>query len=264
MKTIQGYVGLLNTIHLGLPAVIGELCVSCIKPGSKVAVRGEEQGGVKLLQDVHTSPHTNGTKAKADEDHDNCHGDRGEGRQVGGEDQGGRRLVLTLGLLVDDLVLDARKYRVPPVGQPALVDPHPGDEPGDREEEDGGEGGGGADAERLEARNNNLLFIITWRPGINVTAPTPKAAMSVTLVTVMERPAWARVSPSLRSLERFDFEALRLFQHWVMTNMSSMPMPRQRKGRMVCRGVTGNPRAELRPRPTTSPSRTEKSPAKVR
>ena len=51
-----------------------------------------------------------------------------------------------------------------------------------------------------------------------MTAPTPKAAMSVTLVTVIERPAWARVSPRRLSLERPGFEA-RLFQHWVMTNL---------------------------------------------
>ena len=31
-----------------------------------------------------------------------------------------------------------------------------------------------------------------------------------------------------------------------MTNMSSIPIPRQRKGRMACRGVKGKPRAELR------------------
>ena len=53
---------------------------------------------------------------------------------------------------------------------------------------------------------------------MRVAAPTPNAAMSVTLVTVMERPAWARVSPSRLSLERPGLEA-RLFQHWVMTNL---------------------------------------------
>ena len=46
---------------------------------------------------------------------------------------------------------DTGKYRVPAGGDPALVDPHPGDEPGDGEEEDGGEGSGGADAEGLKA-----------------------------------------------------------------------------------------------------------------
>ena len=32
---------------------------------------------------------------------------------------------------------------------------------------------------------------------------------------------------------------------WTMTNMSSMPMPRQRKGNIECIGVYGKPRSEL-------------------
>ena len=46
---------------------------------------------------------------------------------------------------------DAWKNRVPAGGNPTLVDPHPGDEPGDRKKEDCGEGGGRAHAEGLQA-----------------------------------------------------------------------------------------------------------------
>ena len=39
----------------------------------------------------------------------------------------------------------------------------------------------------------------------------------------------------------------------MMTNMSSMPMPRQRKGRMACIMVKGRKRAEEMPMDTTNP-----------
>ena len=44
-----------------------------------------------------------------------------------------------------------------------------------------------------------------WRPGIRVTAPTPKAVTSVTEVTVMETPAWARAALIRPCLERPDW-----------------------------------------------------------
>ena len=44
-----------------------------------------------------------------------------------------------------------------------------------------------------------------WRPGIRVTAPTPKAVTSVTEVTVMETPACARAALIRPCLERPDW-----------------------------------------------------------
>ena len=46
-----------------------------------------------------------------------------------------------------------------------------------------------------------------------------------------------------------------LLRHWMMTNMSSIPMPRQRKGRMACMGVYGRQSREETPRETTRPSK---------
>ena len=61
--------------HLSLPAIAGKLCVSSVKPGSKVAVGGQEEGRVKLLQDVQASPDTNTPQAEADEDNNDRQGD---------------------------------------------------------------------------------------------------------------------------------------------------------------------------------------------
>ena len=57
-----------------------------------------------------------------------------------------------------------------------------------------------------------------------VKYPTPKATTSVTLVTVMETPAWDSVL-DIRSgkLMSAGEDFLTLLRHWTMTNMSSIP-----------------------------------------
>ena len=50
----------------------------------------------------------------------------------------------------------------------------------------------------------------------------------------------------------------------MMTNMSSMPMPSARKGRMPWMVVKGNPSAEDRPREVITPITTENIPATAR
>lgn len=65
-----------------------------------------------------------------------------------------------------------------------------------------------------------------------VVAPTAKAAKSVTEVIVMLTPACFIVVPILIGKDLFDSSLSRLFQHWTMTNMSSIPMPSNKNGRM--------------------------------
>ena len=62
-----------------------------------------------------------------------------------------------------------------------------------------------------------------------VTAPTPKAKTSVTLVTVTETPACFNVRPIFSGVLLAELleSLLILDQHCTITNMSSIPMPEQ-------------------------------------
>ena len=63
-----------------------------------------------------------------------------------------------------------------------------------------------------------------------------KAKKSVKEVTVIAQPALDIVKPKRSLRERWESEGLRLLKHCMVTNMSSMPMPRRRKGMMLWRG----------------------------
>ncbi len=92
-------------------------------------------------------------------------------------------------------------------------------------------------------KTTRLIFsdVVKKSGWLTVTAPTPKAKTSVSEVTVTATPAWRIVRP-IRSdrgsdengEEEEEEEDLscadsRLFQHCTITNMSSIPMPAQRK-----------------------------------
>ena len=90
--------------------------------------------------------------------------------------------------------------------------------------------------------------------------------MSVRLVTVMETPAWRSESPTFsdvaRSLLVGSFPTFS--QHCMITNISSIPIPRQMNGRMACMGVYGKPRMEASPTEVAIPIPMLVSPAKER
>ena len=89
---------------------------------------------------------------------------------------------------------------------------------------------------KMAARDTEVPTQKDSRPGIRVMAPTPKAKMSVRLVTVMETPACCSARPIFSVME-VEGSRRRLVQHCTITNMSSIPIPRQRKGSMECMGV---------------------------
>ena len=63
-----------------------------------------------------------------------------------------------------------------------------------------------------------------------------KAKKSVKEVTVIAQPALDIVKPKRSLRGRWESVGLRLLKHCMVTNMSSMPMPRRRKGMMLWRG----------------------------
>lgn len=83
---------------------------------------------------------------------------------------------------------------------------------------------------------------------LTVEAPTPKAAISVSEVTVMDTPACFNAIPMrsgieiLLGLERQSGN--RLFQHCMITNMSSTPIPKSRKGKILLTGPYTRKQAE--------------------
>ena len=118
-----------------------------------------------------------------------------------------------------------------------------------------------------EAQTQNDL-----RAGNDEEAPIPNAMKFVTEVTVIADPAWAMAALTLstthldfsfsdktRCLDQrqiLDDDNLEEFQpmlpesvlkHWTMTNISSIPMPRSRKGITVWAALQKNPKAEQRP-----------------
>ena len=99
-------------------------------------------------------------------------------------------------------------------------------------------------------------------PGILVKYPTPKATTSVILVTVMETPAWDIVLEISSGILVSGGEVfLTLLRHWTMTNISSMPIPRHRKGRIAWTSVNGYPIAEAIPIDMMNPRTTLVIPA---
>ena len=69
-----------------------------------------------------------------------------------------------------------------------------------------------------------------------VDAPTAKAAKSVIDVMVMLTPACLIAMPTRVGRDLFESSLLRLFQHCTITNMSSIPIPSSRKGKMELTG----------------------------
>ena len=62
-----------------------------------------------------------------------------------------------------------------------------------------------------------------FRAGIVVVAPIPKAIKLVIEVMVMATPACFKVTPSLSTTSFFLSASLRVFLHWMITNISSIP-----------------------------------------
>ena len=77
--------------------------------------------------------------------------------------------------------------------------------------------------------------------------PMAKAKKSVNEVTVIAQPARDIVRPKRSFRERWESVGLRLLKHCMVTNMSSMPMPRRRKGRTVWATQYENPIMEQMP-----------------
>ena len=78
------------------------------------------------------------------------------------------------------------------------------------------------------------------KAGNTVVAPMPKAIKSVILVMVIATPECLSVRPN-RCTKGFAMSSgfLILAKLCTMTNMSSIPMPRQRNGRMAWTKVKG-------------------------
>ena len=74
-----------------------------------------------------------------------------------------------------------------------------------------------------------------------------KAKKSVREVTVMAQPARDMVRPKRSFSDRVQSVGLRLLKHCMVTNMSSMPMPRRRKGMMLWRGPYARPQRLQKP-----------------
>ena len=74
-----------------------------------------------------------------------------------------------------------------------------------------------------------------------------KAKKSVNEVTVIAQPALDMVRPKRSFRERWQSVGLRLLKHCMVTNMSSMPMPRRRKGMMLWRGPYARPQRLQKP-----------------
>ena len=86
------------------------------------------------------------------------------------------------------------------------------------------------------------------RAGICVVDPIPKAMKFVSEVMVMATPACSIVLPSLSATPpELRCSWLSVFRHWMMTNMSSIPIPSIRKGMTVWAGEYQNPMAEQTP-----------------
>ena len=62
-----------------------------------------------------------------------------------------------------------------------------------------------------------------WSAGMAVVAPIPKAMKFVMEVMVMATPACLRVTPILSTTPFFLSVSLRVFRHWMITHMSSIP-----------------------------------------
>ena len=85
--------------------------------------------------------------------------------------------------------------------------------------------------------------------GRTAMVPTPKAATSVAVVTVMETPALCMVSAMFLTRVLLSLSSSGMFsRHRRMTNMLSMPMPRARKGSTPWTVVY------QKPKPAVSPS----------
>ena len=81
--------------------------------------------------------------------------------------------------------------------------------------------------------------MISWANSwsyLTVVPPTANAKKSVNDVMVMAAPALLMVSPNLSGKGLNCSSGSRLLKHCMETNMSSMPMPRMRKGIMLWRG----------------------------
>ncbi len=91
----------------------------------------------------------------------------------------------------------------------------------------------------MAARAMEVVTQKASRPGILVTEPTAKARTSVAVVMVTATPAWRKVRPitsaSGRPVRR-PCES-RFIQHWTITNMSSMPIPRERSQKVIKRHI---------------------------
>ena len=85
------------------------------------------------------------------------------------------------------------------------------------------------------------------RAGSCVVAPIPKAIKSVMEVMVMATPACSMVLPNLSTTPLPWCCSDKVFRHWMMTNMSSMPIPSIRKGMTVWAGEYQKPMVEQTP-----------------
>lgn len=93
-----------------------------------------------------------------------------------------------------------------------------------------------------------------------VEAPTPKAAKSVSEVTVMATPACCKVRPILSLMPRAASTGLSEAWLCTITNMSSMPMPSSKKGNTLCTGPKGTPKKAHTPYAATHPMPTLATP----
>ena len=65
------------------------------------------------------------------------------------------------------------------------------------------------------------------RAGMAVVAPIPKAMKFVMEVMVMATPACLKVTPSLSTTSLLLSASLSVFRHWIITNISSIPLIEQ-------------------------------------
>jgi hypothetical protein len=100
---------------------------------------------------------------------------------------------------------------------------------------------------------------------ITVVAPIANAAISVSDVTVILAPAVLTAFPIRTGIDSLYFSVkqlgYRFFQHCIITNMSSTPIPRSRKGRTLFTFPNGRPKAEQIPHVTSPASAAQLIPA---
>jgi hypothetical protein len=95
-----------------------------------------------------------------------------------------------------------------------------------------------------------MISVHCYLVTLTVKDPTRNAAISVTVVTVIETPACRNVCPIFSGKDNLLFPRFKFFQQAIMTNISSTPIPSSKNGSAVCTGPYEMPNKEQIPHAT--------------